>query len=155
MRKKCLTLLPPPAQTQLHSQVSPPFPLQQYITHCLCFSIILRTRFLSLPCFSMGVSHGRQSFTSFNSVGPSHGLQSFTHRWLWCGCPPESQALSANLLQHELFPLRAHRSCKDPAPLWAFHVVTASFRSHLLQRGVLWLWVDLGSPWAAGHSCLP
>jgi len=45
---------------------------------------------------------------------------------LWV--PTGSQALPANLLRHGLLSPRVHRSWQEPAPAWAPHGVTASFR---------------------------
>jgi len=42
--------------------------------------------------------------------------------------PMGSQALPANLLRHGLLSPQVHRSWQEPAPAWAAHRVTASFR---------------------------
>ena len=63
-----------------------------------------------------------------SSVGPFHGVQSFRHRLLQRGSPTGSQVLPENLLQCGLLSPQIHRSCQEPAPAWASHRVTASFR---------------------------
>ena len=46
--------------------------------------------------------------------------------------------MTEKLLQRWLLSSWVHRSCQEPAPAWASHGVTASFRRlHLLWRGVL------------------
>jgi len=117
----------------------------QFITHCLCCSLILRGRTPhTLPLLQReGLSHGRQFSTNFSNVSPSHGLQcfvncpsvgplhrlqSFRNRLLQRGSPMGSHVLPANLLQHGLFSPRVRRSCQEPAPAQAPHGVTTSFR---------------------------
>jgi len=89
--------------------------------------------------------------------GPSHRVQSFRNRLFQCGSSMGSQALPANLLQHGLLSPQVCRSCQEPAPVRAFHGVTASFghppapawdpsraaSGHLLHSG---------PPWAAGEQ---
>jgi len=62
------------------------------------------------------------------SVGPSHRVQSFRNRLLQRGSPVGSQVLPANLLQRGLLSPWVRRSWQEPAPSWAFHRVTSSFR---------------------------
>jgi len=59
---------------------------------------------------------------------PSHRVQSFRNRLLQRGSPTGSQALPANLLWRGLLSPWVHRSWQEPAPVWAPHRVTASFR---------------------------
>jgi len=61
-------------------------------------------------------------------VGPSHGVQSFRNRLLRRGSSMGSPALPANLRRHGLLSPQVHRSWQEPAPAWAPHRVTASFR---------------------------
>jgi len=77
---------------------------------------------------SVSPSHGLQLFTNCPSVAPSHGVQSFRNRLLQRGSPMGSQTLPANLPQHGLLSPWVRRSWQDPAPVWAHHGVTASFR---------------------------
>jgi len=109
----------------------------------------------SSPALAWGPSHGLQLFTSCPSVGPFHGVQSFRNSLLQRGSPMGSQVLPANLLQHGLLSPWGHGSCQEPAPAWAAHGVTASFRhppdlvwgSPRATGGDL---LHCGPPWAAG-----
>jgi len=57
---------------------------------------------------------------------------------VWAPLSTGPQVLPVNLLQHGLLSPQGHGSCQEPAPVWASHGVTVSFRCiHLLQRGVL------------------
>jgi len=76
----------------------------------------------------MSPSHGLQLFMNRPSMGPSHRVQSFRNRLLQRGSPMGSQALPANLLWCGLLSPRVRRSWQEPAPTWAPHRVTASFR---------------------------
>ena len=179
---------PPPlpsSQAELLSSTSFPRAMQgegnggygQFITRCLCRSFLLRGRTPhTLPLLQReGTSHRRQFSTKFSnvspchglqlfmnrpSVGPSHRVQSFRSKLLQRGSPTGSQALPANLLRRGLLSPRVRRSWQEPAPLRAPHGVTASFRHHLLQRGVpsmgcRWgsapLWTSMG---CKGTACL-
>ncbi|KAK4831212.1 hypothetical protein QYF61_016049 [Mycteria americana] len=137
---------------------------QDEVIAAVCVRAQLQTRilYLLLPQWLKGMgnggcawgpSHGRQSSMNFSnmspshrlhcfkncsSVGPFHRVQSFRNRLLQCGSPTGSQVLPANLLQRGVLSPQVHRSCQEPAPAWASHRVTASFRHiHLLWCGVL------------------
>jgi len=60
--------------------------------------------------------------------GSFYRVQSFRTRLLQRGSSMESQALSANLLQHPCLSPWVCTSWQDPAPAQAPHRVTASFR---------------------------
>ncbi|KAK4806754.1 hypothetical protein QYF61_005550, partial [Mycteria americana] len=107
------------------------------------------------------LSHGLQFFMNCSSTGPFYGVQSFRNRLLQrgspmgaeilpanlllCGPPMGAEILPANLLQRGLLSPQGHRSCQEPAPAWALHRVTASFRAH--SPALVW-----GPPRAAGKE---
>jgi len=88
-----------------------------------------------------------QLFTNCSSVAPSQGLQSFRNRLLQLGSPTGSQALPTNLLLRGLFSPQVCRSWQEPAPAWAPHGVTASFRHSPAPAWgpFYWLQVDICS----------
>lgn len=59
---------------------------------------------------------------------PLHKVQSLRTRLLQYEFPSGSKALQANLLQHGLLSPQGHRSCQEPALVWALHGGTAPFR---------------------------
>jgi len=61
-------------------------------------------------------------------LGPFHRVQSFRNRLLQHESPTGSQAPPANLLRRGFLSPWVHRSWQEPAPAWAPHGVTASFR---------------------------
>ena len=91
----------------------------------------------SSPAPAWGPSHRRQSSMNLSNMSPSYRLQFFMN------CPSVGpfhrvQSFRNRLLQHGLFSPWVHRSCQEPAPVQAFHKVTASFGCiHLLWHGVL------------------
>jgi len=103
-------------------------------------------------CSCMGPSHKLWFFMNCSSVGPLQG-----HKPCQQTCSIVGSCL--------------HRSCQEPAPWWASHGVTASFRhppalvwgppwavgGDLLPHGPLWLQGQPASPWSApwlqGNFC--
>lgn len=84
--------------------------------------------------FNMSPSHGLEFFINCSSVSSFHGVQSFRSRLFQCGSSMGSWQQTCCSVG---FSLQRHRSCKEPALVWACHRVTASFGDPLLQCGVL------------------
>ena len=98
------------------------------------------------PCSSMGSLPGETVLHKLLQR-ESFPRAAVLHKLLQCGSPAGSQVLPANLLQFGLLSPQVHRSCQEPAPVWASHGVIASFgRICLLWCGVLHGWqVDICS----------
>jgi len=66
-----------------------------------------------------------------------------------------SQALPANLLRHGLHSARVRKSWQEPAPVWAPHGVTGSFRHPPASTGCRWI---SSPPWTSmdcrGKACV-
>jgi len=109
----------------------------------------------------MNPFHRLKFFSNCPIVGPIHGVQSFRNSLLQHGSPMGSQALPANLLQHELLSPWGHRSYQELVQVWAVHRVTPLFGhppapAWGLPRAAGGYLLHHGPPWAAGrHPASP